>query len=78
MISDSENKSTTDKESSSSKPKASNLGSDSGRDSPGSYYNNNKSDNPNNNGGDHGGSGYQADPTPEQSAAAQAVLQEVY
>jgi hypothetical protein len=78
MISDSENGSTVDKESSSSKPKASNLGLDSGRDSPGSYYNDNKSDDPNNNGGDHGGSNYQADPTLEQSIAAQAVLQEVY
>jgi hypothetical protein len=59
-----------DEESSSSKPKASNLGLDSRRDSPGSYYNNNKADDDNNNGGDHSGSGYQADPTLEQSTAA--------
>jgi hypothetical protein len=54
-----------DKESSSSEPKASNLGLDSGRDSPGSYYNDNKADDDNDNGGDHGGSGYWADLTLE-------------
>jgi hypothetical protein len=65
VISDSEIRSAVDKESSSSEPKASNLGLDSGRDSPGSYYNDNKADDDNDNGGDHGGSGYWADLTLE-------------
>jgi hypothetical protein len=79
VISDSKNGSTTDEESSSSEPKASNSGSDSRRDSPSSHRDdNNKANDDNGNGGDHGGSSYRADPTPEQSTAAQEILQEVY